>query len=82
MSQNCKRFRCNQTKKIKKLSPEQRLKKRWIDVNIKVWKELVKSYEKSNARRKSGEESIEVFEFLHNIISNFWNDFCILFVHS
>jgi hypothetical protein len=52
MSQNCKRFRCNQTKKIKKLSPELRLKKRPIDVSIKVWKELVKSYEKSDARRK------------------------------
>jgi hypothetical protein len=82
MSQNCKRFRCNQTKKIKKLPPELRLKKRPIDVSIKVWKELVKSYEKSDAWRKSGEESIQVFQFAHNIISNFLNDFYILFVHS
>jgi hypothetical protein len=32
--------------------------------------------------RKSGEESTQVFEFSHNIISNFLNDFYILFVHS
>jgi hypothetical protein len=81
MSQNCKRLRCNQTKKIKKLSPELRLKKRSIDVSIKVWKEVVKSYEKSDAHRKSGEESIQVFQFAHNMISNFLNDF-FLFVHS
>jgi hypothetical protein len=30
----------------------------------------------------SGEESIQVFQFAHNIISNFLNDFYILFVHS
>jgi hypothetical protein len=82
MSHNCKRFRCNQTKKIKKLSPKKRLKKKLIDVSIKVWKELVKSYEKSDARRKFGEESIQVFEFSRNIVSNFLNDFYILFVHS
>jgi hypothetical protein len=82
MSQNCKRFRCNQTKKIKKLSLEQRLKKRPIDVSIKVWNKLVKSYENSDARRKFGEESTQEFEFSHNIISNFLKDFYILFVHS
>jgi hypothetical protein len=71
MSHNCKRFRCNQTKKIKKLSPEQRLKQMSINVSIKLWKELIKSYEKLDAQRKSGEETTRVFEFLHNIISNF-----------
>jgi hypothetical protein len=55
--------------------PEIRLKKRPIDVSIKVWKELVKSYEKSYVRRKFGEESIQAFQFAHNIISIFLNDF-------
>ena len=45
ISQNCKRFSCNQTKKIKKLPAEKRLKKRPVDVSVKVWKELVKVYE-------------------------------------
>jgi hypothetical protein len=69
-------------KEYTKLPPEQRLKKRPIDVSLKVWKELVKSYEKSDARRNSGEESTQVFEIAHNIISNFLNVFYMLFVHS
>jgi hypothetical protein len=76
MSQHCKRFRCNQTKKINPPPPPRaKAQKRPIDVSIKVWKELVKSYEKSYVRRKFGEESIQVFQFAHNIISIFLNDF-------
>jgi hypothetical protein len=63
MTQNCKRFRCNQMKKIKGIPPELRNKIRPIDVSVKVWKELVKAYDRVDARRKSGEESIHVFEF-------------------
>ena len=44
-------------KEDKKNLPKQRLKKRPIDVSLKVWKELVKAYEKLDARRKSSEES-------------------------
>jgi hypothetical protein len=69
-------------KEAKKLSPEQRLKQTSVDVSLKVCKELVKSYENSDAQRKFGEESTKVFEFSHNIISIFLNDFYILFVHS
>ena len=61
---------------------QEKAKKRPIDVSLKVWKEVVKSYENSNARRKSGEVSIQVFEFAHKIISKFINDFYIIFVHS
>jgi hypothetical protein len=63
MTQNCKRFRCNQTKKIKGIPPELRNKRRPIDVSVKVWKELMKAYDRVDARRKSGEESTHVFEF-------------------
>ena len=57
MSQNCKRFRCNQTKKIKNIPPELRNKRRPLDVSVKVWKELVKAYDKADAWRKSSKES-------------------------
>jgi hypothetical protein len=69
-------------KEYTKLPPKQRLKKRPIDVSLKVWKELVKAYEKSDARRNSGEENMQVFEIAHNIISNFLNVFYMLFLHS
>ena len=49
MSQNCKRFQCNQMKKIKKIPPELRNKRRSLDVSVKVWKELVKAYDKAYA---------------------------------
>ena len=68
MSLNCKRFRCNQTRKIKKMPQDQRLKQRPIDIPFKVWKELVKSYEKLDAQRKAGNESIQVLNFSLNII--------------
>ena len=61
MSQNCKRFQCNQTKKIKNISLELRNKRRPLDVSVKVWKELVKAYDKADAWRKSDEESTHVF---------------------
>ena len=64
MTQNCKRFCCNQMKKIKGIPPEIRNKRRSIDVSVKVWKELVKAYDRADAWRKFGEESIHVFEFL------------------
>ena len=49
MSKNCKRFQCNQSKKIKKLHPDERYRKRPMDIPMKVWKELVKNYEKLDA---------------------------------
>jgi hypothetical protein len=63
MTQNCKRFHCNQTKKIKGISPELRNKIRPIDVSVKVWKEIMKAYDRADAQRNFGEESIQVFEF-------------------
>lgn len=57
MSQNCKRFRCNQTKKIKNIPPRLRNKRRPLNVSVKVWKELVKAYDKVDAWTKFGEES-------------------------
>ena len=61
MSQNCKRFRCNQMKKLKK-NPLEPRNKRWpLDVRLKGWKELVKAYDKEDAWRKSDEESTQVF---------------------
>lgn len=68
MSLNCKRFRCNQTRKIKKMPQDQRLKQRPFDIPFKVWKELVKSYEKLDAQRKAGNESIQVLNFSLNVI--------------
>ena len=68
MSLNCKRFRCNQTRKNKKMPQDQRLKQRPIDIPFKVWKELVKSYEKLDAQRKASNESIQVLNFSLNII--------------
>ena len=49
MSQNCKRFRCNQTKKIKDIPPELRNKRRPLDVNVKIWKVVIKEYDKVDA---------------------------------
>ena len=43
--------------KDKKISPELRNKRRPLDVRVKVWKELVKAYDKADARRKSGEDN-------------------------
>jgi hypothetical protein len=82
MCQNCKRFRCNQTKKIAKIPPELRDKKMPLDLSVKVWKELIKAYNKMDAQRKSREESTQVFEFAHKIISNSLNNFYILLVHN
>ena len=82
MTQNCKRFRCNQMKKIKGIPPKLRKKRRPIDVSVKVWKDLVKAYDRVDAQRKFDEESTQVFEFGHEIISNSLNDFYILQVHS
>jgi len=62
--------------------PELRSKRRPIDVSVKVWKELVKAYDRVDAWRKSGEESTHVFEFGHNIISNSLNNFYILLLHN
>lgn len=67
---------------VGKLSPKQRLKIRLVDVSIKVWKKIVKTYQKLDEQRNSGEERTQVFEFAHNIISIFLNDFYILFMHS
>ena len=47
---------------------DQRLKQRPIDIPFKVWKELVKSYEKLDTHRKDGNESIQVFNFSFNVI--------------
>lgn len=49
---------------------DQRLKQRPIDIPFKVWKGLVKSYEKLDAQRKVGNESIQVLNFSLNIIQN------------
>ena len=63
MSKNCKRFQCNQSKKIKKIHPDERYRKRLMDIPVKVLKELVKNYEKLDAQRKSGNDSIQVLYF-------------------
>ena len=47
---------------------DQRLKQRPIDIPFKVCEELVKSYEKLDAQRKVGNESIQVLNFSLNII--------------
>ena len=70
MSKNCKRFWCNQSKKIKKLHPDERYRKRPMDIPVKVWKELVKDYEKLNAQRKDGNENIQVWYFPFKINLN------------
>lgn len=82
MTQNCKRFHCSQTEKLKQIPPELRAKRRLIDVSMKIWKELVKAYDRADARRESDEESIHVFKFGHKIISNSSNDLYILLVHN
>jgi hypothetical protein len=63
MTQNCKRFHCNQTKNIKEIPLKLRNKRRKIDVSVKVWKYLMKAYDREDAQRKFSEESIQVFEF-------------------
>ena len=70
MSKNCKKFRCNQFKKMKKLHPNERYRKRPMDIPVKVWKELVKNYEKLDAQRKAGNESIQVLYFPFKIYLN------------
>ena len=67
--------------KDKKTPLELRNKRRPLDVSAKVWKELVKAYDKEDARRKSGEESTQVFEFSDKIISKTLNNFYTLLVH-
>lgn len=47
--------------KDKKYSSWAKEKIRPLDVSVKVWKELVKAYDKEDARRKSGEERTHVF---------------------
>ena len=49
MTQNCKRFFFKQTKKIKGIPLELRNKRRPIDVSVKVWKELMKVYDRVDA---------------------------------
>ena len=68
MTENCKRFRCNQTRKIKKIPQDQRLKQRTFGIPMKVWKELVKSHEKLEAQRNVGEEITQVLNFSFNMI--------------
>ena len=82
MSQNCKRFHCNQTKKIKKIPPDLRNKKGPLDVSVKVWKELIKAYYKVDALRNFDMENTQVFKFAHKIILNSLNNFYILLVHN
>ena len=67
--------------KDKKNPPELRNKRRPLNVSVKVWKELVKAYDKEDAQRKSGEERTQVFEFSTKIISKSLNDFYTLLVH-
>jgi len=57
ITQNCNKFRCNQTKKIKQIPPKLRTKRRLIDVSVKVWKGIVKAYDRAYAQRKSDKES-------------------------
>ena len=71
MSKNGKRFWCNPSKKIKKLHLDERYRKRPMDIPVKVWKELVKNYEKLDAQRKAGNESIQVLYFPFKINLNF-----------
>ena len=68
--------------KDKKNSPEIRSKKRPLDISVKVWKELIKAYDKAYSLRKSGKERTKVFEFAHKIISYSLNNFSILPVHN
>ena len=82
MTQNCKRFHCNQMKNIKAIPLEIRNKRRPIDVRVKVWKDIMKAYDRADARRKSSEESTQGFEFGHKIISNSLNYFYILPTHN
>ena len=70
MSKNYKRFRCSQSKKIKKFHPNERYRKRPMDIPVKVWKELVKNYEKLDSQRKAGNESIQVLCFPFKINLN------------
>ena len=72
---------CWSVKKIKKNPPELRNERRLLDVTVNVWKELVKAYDKVDARRKSDEESTEAFEFFTKIISKSLNAFYTLLVH-
>ena len=67
--------------KDKKNPPELRNKRSPLDVSVKVWKELVKAYDKVDARRKSDKESTQVFEFSTKIISKSLNAFYTLLVH-
>lgn len=68
-------------KKDKTNPPELRNKRRTLYVSVKVWKELIKAYDKVDAKRKSDEESTQVFEFSTKIISKSLNSFYILLVH-
>ena len=70
LSKNCKRFWCNPSKKIKKLHPDERYRKRPMDIPMKVWKELVKNYENLDAQRKVGNKSIQVLYFPFKINLN------------
>lgn len=78
--QNCKIFCYNLTKNIKQIPPKP--KRRLIDLSVKVWKDLVKAYNRANGQRKSGQESTQVFKFVHKIISISLNDVYILLVHN
>ena len=80
MSKNCKRFRCNQSKKIKKLHLDERYRKRPMDIPVKVWKELVKYYEKLDAQKKAGNESIQVLYFPFKIYLNLKIEFSIIMI--
>ena len=69
-------------KKIKQIPLQLRDKRRPIDVSFKVWKDLMKTYNREDARMEYGEESIQAFKFGHKIISNSLDDFYILLVHD
>jgi hypothetical protein len=56
-------------KKDKKNTPMLRNKRRPLDDSVKVWKEIINTYDKYYAWRKSNEESTHVFEFSTKIIS-------------
>ena len=55
---------------MKKLHPNERYRKRPMDIPLKVWKELVKNYEKLDAEGKDGNESIQVLYFSFKIDLN------------
>ena len=70
MSQNCKRFQCNQTKNIKKYLLQLRNKRRPLDVSVKVWKEIIKAYDKADDRGSPTRRAHRYFNFLLRLFQN------------